>query len=71
MPLAAGRWKHLRDQRVDSASFFSSFSAVSGAYHSNNTIAPQANNLPVKGSTFPLGYVQRNNVEIGWGLGQL
>ena len=43
MPLAAGRWKHLRDQRVDSASFFSSFSVGSGGYHPTSTIAPQAN----------------------------
>ena len=67
MPLAAGRWKHLRDQRVDSASFFSSFSVGSGGYHSTSTIAPQANNLSVKGSPFPLGfgYVQRNRAR-GW-----
>ena len=59
MPLAAGRWKHLRDQRVDSASFFSSFSVGSGGYHSTSTIAPQANNLSVRGRPFPLGYLQR------------
>ena len=59
MPLAGGRWKHLRDQRVDSASFFSSFLEGSGGYHSTSTIAPQANNLSVKGRPFPLGYVQR------------
>ena len=74
MPLAAGRWKHLRDQRVDSASFFSSFSEGSGAYHSTSTIAPQANNLSVKGSPFPLGYVQRqqcrNCLVVGSALAQ-
>ena len=74
MPLAAGRWKHLRDQRVDSASFFSSFLEGSGGYHSTSTIAPQANNLSVKGRPFPLGYVQRqqcrNCLVVGLALAQ-